>query len=255
MAVHVYRTLEREPAGNCSFSYLDARDFKLKNDDPNIGIMPGGDLREEIDISLKDLLTLHGCKIYKAKKGKCNEKKLEKFKNALRTSENSEKFQKIKVEEKIDGLSLEEYGFCLEQYVYKVLENKIKLDEHLKNKNIPIEINWGAKNKSDKEMKTFEIDVILINGYQVCGISCTTSKNDNKCKKKGFEILHRVRQVGGEESKAVLLTCMSSEQVNRMDEDLKLISGSDDKLKIIGWDSLEEDELWEELRAYIWGDE
>ncbi|MGC8651581.1 MAG: DUF1887 domain-containing protein, partial [Minisyncoccia bacterium] len=52
----------------------------------------------------------------------------------------------------------------------------------------------------------FELDIFLINGYQLIGISLTTSTRQGECKLKGFEVIHRVKQIGGDESKAILIT-------------------------------------------------
>ena len=55
MAVHTYRKLEAELKERCSFSYLDARDFALKDD--QAGVLTG-DLRNEIQDDLDPLLRL-----------------------------------------------------------------------------------------------------------------------------------------------------------------------------------------------------
>jgi len=61
MATHVYRWIENYAKNkniNASFSYLDARDFRIVDD--NIKENITGDLRDEISLSLKELIELHG---------------------------------------------------------------------------------------------------------------------------------------------------------------------------------------------------
>ena len=140
---------------------------------------------------------------------------------------------------------------------------KQKTEKEFSRRNIPIEANWYIKKTKGK--KTFELDVILINGYQVCGISCTTSNYESRCKSKGFEVLHRVNQIGGEEAKAILITCLPKEKtgkegekiktVEEMDSDLKTITGSDDeKLLVLGIDDLKEDKVWKKIKGFVWKD-
>ena len=48
---------------------------------------------------------------------------------------------------------------------------------------------------------------MLVKGYQLIGISCTTANEKKLCKSKGFEIILRARQIGGDEGKAILICC------------------------------------------------
>ncbi len=326
MAVHSHRVL-RENLKNVSFSYLDVRTFSLKDDEKgNIT----EDLREKINISLENLMKLHGYE--RNKKASANywdhwKPTLETFKqligcdklqnylkwkndelrpifyrfgkflswqdfqrsygsssfknslnNDLRallsTIPGENKFFDEKWEIKININNENEYkrrcketiegfldGKWLEGYVYMIL--KQKTEKEFSRRNIPIEANWYIKKTKGK--KTFELDVILINGYQVCGISCTTSNYESRCKSKGFEVLHRVNQIGGEEAKAILITCLPKEKtgkegekiktVEEMDSDLKTITGSDDeKLLVLGIDDLKEDKVWKKIKGFVWKD-
>lgn len=53
--------------------------------------------------------------------------------------------------------------------------------------------------------KDFEIDLYFIKGTHFFGISCTTSIKRNMLKSKGFEIIHRSKQIGGEEATAIVI--------------------------------------------------
>lgn len=74
--------------------------------------------------------------------------------------------------------------------------------------------------------RTFELDLFVINGYQLTGIAATTDKTRHLCKSKGFEVLHRVRQAGGDEAKAVLVTAQEPGAAADLEEDVRAISGS-----------------------------
>ncbi|MEK7275669.1 MAG: hypothetical protein AAB296_05640 [Candidatus Desantisbacteria bacterium] len=141
-------------------------------------------------------------------------------------------------------------GKWLENYVRMILSEKIT------DKMIPIEFNWELRKPEGKE---FELDAIVLNGYQVCGISCTTDAKEDLCKLKGFEVLHRVDQIGGEEAKAVLITCLTHnhserrDQVEILEDDLKYETGGEDKLLVLGIEDLKEDNLWKKIKNHIWG--
>lgn len=142
-------------------------------------------------------------------------------------------------------------GKWLEVYVGRILEEQMAADEMLSRRNIQPELNWEIW--SDSSRKKFEIDVIIMNGYQLCGVSVTTSCKEGTCKLKGFEVIHRVQQMGGEEAKAILITCLPQERVGAFAKDLITISGSsDEKLLVLGKDDLRETRLWQKIKNHIW---
>ena len=67
-------------------------------------------------------------------------------------------------------------------------------------------------------------------GYQLLGVSCTSYDDKAACKNKGFEIIHRVRQLGGDEVqetlKMMLVTCVSRLNQARLQEELAVVTGS-----------------------------
>lgn len=142
-------------------------------------------------------------------------------------------------------------GKWLENYVRMILSEKIKAE--FPNRMIHIEFNWELRKSGGKE---FELDVIVLNGYQVCGISCTTDASEGICKEKGFEFLHRVNQIGGEEARAVLITCLNNDRAAIVEEDLRYETGSEEKKFIVlGIENLQEDKLWKKIKKHIWGEE
>lgn len=112
-------------------------------------------------------------------------------------------------------------GMWLEYHVLDVIQkagasSRIKVDQ-----------NWEIYKPEWKSRDLeFQIDVLLIDGYQLTGISCTTASQKSLCKGKGFEIIHRARQIGGDEAKAVLVTRLSSDKANSLEEDLMVHTGA-----------------------------
>ncbi|MEM1043985.1 MAG: hypothetical protein AAGI91_15325 [Bacteroidota bacterium] len=54
----------------------------------------------------------------------------------------------------------------------------------------------------------FELDVMALRGYQLFAVSCTTSQGKSDVKKKLFEVLHRARQIGGDEARAAVVSAV-----------------------------------------------
>jgi len=137
-------------------------------------------------------------------------------------------------------------GFWLEQYVGKIIKENFKnnYDEILFNKEI-------YKN-SDNIANNFELDVVLIKGCQLTGISCTTAKKKELCKTKGFEIILRTRQIGGSEAKAILITGADEENVNKIQSELILETGTVKKnILVIGKDDWKENKIKEKIQEFI----
>lgn len=347
MAVHAYRYIEKTAgSSDTSFSYLDARDFKLKFDSTDL---VSEDLKETINLSLANLMDLHGyekfdksnagrldaltfyakplmeiSKLINAglvdefidwtnkflrpifytdkgfidgknkwlehnklkEKGK-NEyfaKEIEDFKENFSAKTRAEFIQVLEAFEHIEGSLLTDTGQIwvpgpevnnngfigivstiiknflggkwLELYVEAIILRRLSNDSTLKDKSIPVASNWEIVSKSGSGDNCFELDVIVINGYQICGISCTTDYSKSKCKEKGFEILHRVNQIGGDEAKAILITGIKEgKNYIQITEDLKNITNTNEnKLLVLGREDLAEDILWEKIRTHIWGE-
>ena len=85
-----------------------------------------------------------------------------------------------------------------------------------------------------------ELDVVAILGYQLVAISCTLSSNYGQCKKKGFEIIHRARQIGGDHARAAVLCLLNDHKRNDLESELKKDMGlSNDKhFRVFGITSL-----------------
>ncbi|WP_029689274.1 hypothetical protein [Thermoanaerobacter sp. A7A] len=123
-------------------------------------------------------------------------------------------------------------GKWFEWYVYSQIRNKL-LDRKLKEGEY-----FGISLKAQrKDSPNFELDIFIINGYQLVGLSLTTSKRQGDCKLKGFEVIHRVRQIGGDESKAILITGMDSSKKDDLQKDLAYVTGTaEDKIVVFAID-------------------
>lgn len=122
-------------------------------------------------------------------------------------------------------------------------------------KNISNSENWSLYHSInfepliiDKTTKNtnFEIDVMAILGYQLLCISCTTDDNRARVKLKGFEILHRARQIGGDEARVILLSRLPEGKDTELENDLHKDIGSEDRpLTVWGRDK------WTNLQCYF----
>jgi len=143
-------------------------------------------------------------------------------------------------------------GKWFEWYVYSQIKNKL-LDRELKEGE-----HFGISLKAQKgKSPNFELDIFIINGYQLVGISLTTSKRQRDCKLKGFEVIHRAKQIGGDESKAILITGLKKEYkdesnkgTKKLQKDLSYVTGTaEDKIIVFGIDDWADigDKIWEEV--------
>jgi hypothetical protein len=137
-------------------------------------------------------------------------------------------------------------GKWLELYVYNVLKRNIS------DKNIALYNNWEIKKPEwQSPNQKFELDVILIKGYQLIGISCTTSGQKHLCKSKGFEIFMRTRQIGGEEARAALVTRLSESQKEEVQSELEIDTGGRENILVLGANDLKDSILVEKIRDFI----
>ncbi len=98
--------------------------------------------------------------------------------------------------------------------------------------------------------KSFELDLFILRGYQLIGISVTTA-GEYEAKLKAFEVMHRVRQIGGDESRSILVANLSDDAANKMANDINfLLQGSaSDHFSVIGKDDWGLSKLRKRLEA------
>lgn len=98
-----------------------------------------------------------------------------------------------------------------------------KIAEYAENNHLQYGFNLKAKREN---LPDFELDAFLIKGYQLLAISVTTSSARHLCKSKGFEVIHRSRQIGGDESRSILVTLMDQTAARELQAELQVESGS-----------------------------
>lgn len=297
MGTHGYRCLSLEEGKRLSkaFSYLDARTFRIIDDE--IGCITK-DLRSEISLTFGELIRLHGFErknedsdfpfsnamvefrdliengkldmflhkeggydrtIFEAKnkKGELAERLEDIDQDDISQCSLNDVFQRIlstlpdeyKIFRKGIGKKFKNAikfldGGWFEEYIYETLKNNFN------DTNIEILKNWEIK----KEGWTgnFQLDVILMKGYQLIGISCTTGREKHLCKNKGFEIIHRTRQIGGDEAKAVLFTLLDDGRKLDLQDELLIDTGSTtSNILVFGLEDLKEDYIVRRIKEFI----
>lgn len=110
------------------------------------------------------------------------------------------------------------YDFCqfvdgkwLEQYVFETLNDTMKA--HTINCD---DIRMGYEVKLSGQRKS-ELDVIVIKGYQLTLISCTTSSSIGLVKHKAFEAVYRARQLGGEQANIIVVSFLYNNSITGID--------------------------------------
>jgi hypothetical protein len=208
MSTHVYLCLqELQRRGQRPFSYLDANNFRLVGDE--YGII-ADDLREKVQIDFAELIALHGF----VRKNRDSPSRFD-------SAELEEMFNKfIAPGKKADlkgGLWLEDY---LVQKIRGTLDGKLNSSNGLLQ-------NWEIKKRDWRT--DFELDVILLHGYHLTGLSCTISSKKEGAKNKGFEIIQRVRQIGGDEARAILVAGLERPHTSLLQEELEHEFGRNQK--------------------------
>ena len=325
MAVHVYQALQEQWQGAFSASYLDARDYRIKQDDDST--FDSGDLRKIISLSWEDLFRLHNMEEIRARNIEyvdtldystadkivaniaklADNNKIMEIKEWAKISNNlfnkpQEQLEKITdyiqntlheytpnnnpelfsflasfppkdrfIDDKDNWIinnfpisgkanntsSLKKFlgGTWLEAYVEWVLNKKIKEKDI---RNSETSHNHELKTREDKGTRKAEIDVLVNNGYQICVISCGTAldkkqKISHEIKNKGFEVILRSRQMGGDEARAVLVTLFDKESAENLENDLKASTGaSKDNFIVLGIEDLPIEKMWEKLKKHIY---
>ena len=66
----------------------------------------------------------------------------------------------------------------------------------------------------------FELDVVALLGYQIVVVSCTLETRNARIKEKGFEVIRRARQLGGDEAQAIVLCQGHPNTAQRVEREL-----------------------------------
>lgn len=305
MGTHVYLSLRQEENKRLakSFSYLDARTFRIVDDEKD-DITE--DLRGKVSLAFNELIRLHG---FERKNEDSNNSDFEKatlaFRELIKEGKLKDFFQpnggydrtmfeskdkRGELAEKVEDINQERIdhftpndtfhrvismlpdkyrifdehkrfrkdidkksfkktlkyidGGWFEEYIYTVLK------ENFTETNIEILKDWEIR--KDDWAGNFQLDVILMKGYQLIGISCTTSKGKHICKSKGFEIIHRTRQIGGDEAKAVLFTLLDNNKKSDLQDELLIDTGSTKaNILVFGREDINENHIVEKIKEFI----
>ncbi len=240
MATHVYRRLQEFQRGNrYQFSYIDANNFRLVVDEYGVVRFEDctgtetDDLREIVSIDFKDLIALHGFqRINHDKEIDCN---------AAR--EAYEKFLDTSSQEKMSPRE----GLDFEAFVYLGVRDRLEG----RNKNtVNVFHNWLIR-KPNWTTK-FQLDVMILHGYHLTGISCTARSDKDSCKSRGFEIIHRTKQIGGDEAGSILITRADRNTTKNLQDELTHDTGGQDNILVLGVDDLrKEDNYLTKIENFI----
>lgn len=125
------------------------------------------------------------------------------------------------------------FSFWLESYVLsKIIE--VKDSCRLNSKSFGRGLSVVRSDAIDKTEPFFEVDVFAIRGYQLFAIACTVDSTKKMCKHKLFEIVHRARQLGGDEARIGLVCMASPNVVGEIENELE-----EDHVKVFGKSSLQ----------------
>lgn len=102
-------------------------------------------------------------------------------------------------------------GKWLEQYVFETLHDMVT-DKSM----ICDDLRMGYEVKLSGQRKS-ELDVIVIKGYQLTLISCTTSSSISLVKHKAFEAVYRARQLGGEQANIIVVSFLYNNSIHGID--------------------------------------
>jgi len=224
MAIHVYlRLQELQRSGQRPFSYLDARNFRLVGDD--YGII-ADELRQKVQIDFEELIDLHGFQRFNKDK-------------EIDLNYASTTFQKFIDPNRTETIS---DGHWLEHYIATKLEN---IFAGKPNCQVDVLHNWRIKAPHHHQQSHFELDGILVYGYHLTGVSCTIGFRKEPCKNKGFEIILRSRQIGGDEARAILITGSNRDQTERLQDELIYeTGGTSGNILVLGVDHLRNEALY-----------
>ncbi|TZE82171.1 DUF1887 family protein [Calorimonas adulescens] len=98
-------------------------------------------------------------------------------------------------------------GVWLEDYVLGLIDEirKGKAGRDLKITDIAGSVNTYIGTGKKNNMPDFEVDVVVMKGYQLYAISCTTARERGLCKSKLLEVYVRSHQLGGDEARVCLI--------------------------------------------------
>jgi hypothetical protein len=130
--------------------------------------------------------------------------------------------------ERLAGQELEQLntlcsGGWLEVVVYAALKRALTLTG--KPFDLCPSIRFARTGQQPGPTRNFELDVVAVLGYQLVAVSCTASSAEKVIKQKGFEALHRARQVGGDGVRVIVVGLQDDVMAKKSEEDLRIDVG------------------------------
>ncbi|MFN8672935.1 MAG: hypothetical protein U0457_12745 [Candidatus Sericytochromatia bacterium] len=136
-------------------------------------------------------------------------------------------------------------GKLLEYYVFNSIKEILDISDKQN------ELLISSKICKDPKKTDMEIDITYIKGYQLFAISCSTTDDKYMAKSKAFEVLKRAKQLGGDEAKSILITCLDYEKNEKLQNSLNT---NDEKSFIcLSFEDLKKDILQEKILEFIEG--
>lgn len=244
MAAHVYRRLQEiGKSGRRQFSYLDANNFRLVVDgygverfEAEVGVETH-DIRQKVHITFEDLIALHGFQRLNKDTPIDRDASKEAYNRFLDIQGNPT------MNKPGEGCNFEGYIF---QNVEGIFNGKLQNE-------ISVYHNWVI-GKPDWKTK-FQLDLIVTHGYHLTGMSITCIKDKDPCKLKGFEIIHRTRQIGGDEARSVLITRANRGVAQNLQDELTQETGGQENILVLGIDDflVKEDLYLSKIEEFILG--
>jgi hypothetical protein len=249
MSIHTIQAFQeiKKQDSNISaiyYSYLEADKHQIYDDDQQQQPI-SSDLRKIIKITIEDIFYIH--KFNPSKKGSnhIDNQERDQIQKEGKSITNADSGASVKQKLKNISKSNIKLGFVLEEYANYFIINDPDLKKNI-NDSKP---NLLLSNPNWKQNRNCEIDILLIFGYELIGISCYAGKSIKVSKLKGFEIMHRIMQLGGEEAKSILLTGLEK-NVKELEEELKIETGNDNIL-VLGLDDWHPDNLLRKIKEFI----
>lgn len=82
--------------------------------------------------------------------------------------------------------------------------------------------------------REFEVDIAAVHGSQLIVVSCTVDSGIARAKSKLFEVVQRARQMGGDEARICLVTCLRDRQIEQVSKEVQRVLNQSRHIRIFG---------------------
>lgn len=137
-------------------------------------------------------------------------------------------------------------GKWFEKYIVDILEG----DSYFKDFDISSSKEIYKSEWNDINLK-FELDIIVIYGYQLFVISVTTDSRLKLLKNKAFEVINRAKQIGGQEARSALICLANNVNITKINKQMLIETGSGSSFMALGIDDIKKEYLLAKLKEFI----